>query len=111
AVGEWRHTEKYVSPGTAWHWENVTNEPALTIHADSTYQLTDGTGSDFWPFSSIAPKGKIGLTLKNSWKVTYFIKQGTNDSIFFYPVRINKDTFELSGLCIEGCTYRFRKIK
>lgn len=112
ALGEWKHTEKYVSPGTPWHWETVNNGPVLTIHADSTYQLTDGAGSStFWPFANIAPKGKFGLITKNNWKLTYFIKQNSSDSTFFYPVRVSKDTLELAGMCFEGCIYRFRKIK
>ena len=109
--GDWKYTENYVSPGTAWHWEKVDNGATLTVNQDSSYQVSQDANLELWPFSLIGTRGTLGITTRNNWTLAYFIQQATHDSAFFYPIRVNKDTLELAGLCIEGCIYRFRKTR
>jgi hypothetical protein len=112
-TGKWKYTENYVSPGTIWHWEKVENGVTLTINEDYTYKVSGDVNAAQWPFRAIGDQGKLGVNTKNNWELnaTYFVKQGTTDSVFFHPIRVNKDTLELAGFCFEGCIYRFRKIK
>ncbi|GAB3415702.1 hypothetical protein [Niabella aquatica] len=110
--GEWKYTENYVSPGTIWHWEKVDNGATLTINENYTYKIAGNDNATYWPFMILGAEGKLGVRTKSIWgsNATYFVKHGTTDSVFFHPVRINKDTLELAGFCIEGCIYRFMKI-
>lgn len=111
--GEWKYTENYVSPGSLWHWEKVDNGATLTINENYTYKIAGNDNAAYWPFAMLGSEGELGISVKNNWEsnATYFVKQGTTDSVFFHPMRVNKDTLELAGFCIEGCIYRFRKTK
>lgn len=107
--GEWKYTEYYVSPGIMWHWEKVDNGATLTISEDFTYKFL----GDAMHFPRLGTEGTLETEVRNSWgaKATCFVKKGTTDSVFFNPIRVRKDTLELSGFCVEGCVYRFRKTK
>lgn len=107
--GTWKYTENYISPGSLWHWETVDNGAIFTINADSNYTVTNNAHS--WPFAGTLPQGKIGTALWHGSKSTYLLKEASTDTSFFWPLRVNKDTLELAKFCIEGCIFRFRKIK
>ncbi|MBZ4189701.1 hypothetical protein [Niabella beijingensis] len=108
--GEWQHTASYISPGGPVDWASVKNGAFLIIHEDSSY-LVKNTDFKFWPYSQLLESGKLGATKKWDRKLTYALPNGKSDTAFYYPIRVNQDTLELAGLCIEGCVYRFRKIK
>lgn len=110
-AGHWKYTENYVSPGIAWHWEKVENGAVITILNDSTYKITYSSFK-FWPFAQLKDEGKIGVVSKNSWHYIYALAKNSKDTVLLvYPLRVNNDTLEFSGGCIEGCIYRFRKVE
>jgi len=104
--GEWKYTENYISPGTLWHWVDVENGGTLKLNEDFSYTADAGI------FSPEKQEGKFDVNVKVIWggEASYFLKQGTTDTMFFHPITVKSDTLELAGFCIEGCIHRFRKV-
>lgn len=119
-TGKWLYVENYVSPGAIWHWEKVQNGAILEIKADSTYEMgVNNSPNTAYPFFYLFAKAHKGILSNkpvgdDSFRsFGYLTNTATKDTQFlFYHKLLNRnDTIDIALPCIEGCSYRFVKMK
>lgn len=116
--GKWEFIMYYVSPGTAWHWENAVNGAILTINEDSTYTLKGPVANSKFPFWGVFGSNHSGKLANNYVDNSdipykgYLTIPETKDTLrIFYNRIINKsDSLKISLNCVEGCSYLFKKV-
>lgn len=109
-VGKWKNTEAFISAGGPQYWVDVENGEYIEFFENGTFSSNRFTECIIGKFS--IEENKLLL----EYNCNGFNAESENEEGFItYKLEFYSDYFILtptSGpICIEGCSYKFQKIK
>lgn len=102
--GMWYYKEFYISPGTTWYWQPVKEFGKIVYFGEDGRYASNAICKEY-EFFRLVDSNKILLTAGDNTiqpRVFLFELDSMQSTLALYPI---------NPACIEGCGYKFSRMK